>query len=68
MESFIIQDFKLFAPARLGEKDTWVHLDTGASGNMVAAFEAQGVEETERRMVQSGIGQQEAKQVRIGSL
>lgn len=38
MESFIIQDFKLFAPVRLGEKDTWAHLDTGASGSMIASL------------------------------
>lgn len=68
MESFIIQDFKLFAPVRLGEKDTWAHLDTGASGSMIASREAQKLETIARRVIQGGIGQQEVRQVRLNSM
>jgi len=67
MESLIIQDFKFFAPIRIGEQSAWAHLDTGASGNMVAAPEAHGLEEIEKRMMQGGIGQQEVRKVRLGT-
>ena len=67
MESLIIQDFKFFAPIQLGEKGAWAHLDTGASGNMIASTEVREMEEIERRVMQGGIGQQEVKQVRLGT-
>ncbi|GAB4478302.1 MAG: hypothetical protein Kow0088_18010 [Anaerolineales bacterium] len=68
MQSLIIQNFKLFAPLQLGKKDTWAHLDTGASGNMITATEAQALESIEKRVLQAGIGQQDVKQVRLSSL
>lgn len=68
MESFIMQDFKMFAALQLGEKKTWAHLDTGASGNMITAAEAQRLEVIDKRVIQGGIGQQEVKQVRLDSL
>jgi len=42
LESFIIRDFKIFAPVRIAGRDTFAHVDSGASGNMIAATEAQG--------------------------
>jgi predicted aspartyl protease len=68
MEPFIIQDFKLFIPVSVGEKNAFAHLDTGASGNMLAAADAQGLERIESRVLQGGIGRQEVEQVRIDHL
>jgi predicted aspartyl protease len=68
MESFIIQDFKFFTSMKLGEKNTFAHLDTGATGNMLAASESEGLEQIESRVIQGGMGQQEVKQVQIDTL
>lgn len=68
MDSFIIQDFKFFAPIKLGEKDTFAHSDTGAIGNMLAASESEGLRQIESRVMQGGMGQQEVRQVQIDTL
>lgn len=68
MEPFIIQNFKMFAPVQVGDRQTWAHLDTGASGAMIVASEARAYEATGSRLVQGGIGRQEAAKARLPAL
>ncbi len=65
MESFLIQDLKLFTPVRIGNQAAYAHLDTGASGNMIVVSAAEGLESIEDRHLQGAIGQQQVRQVRI---
>jgi len=68
MESFIIQDWKLFAPIHTGGEKTYAHLDTGAIGNMLSASKLDNAEVIDEKTMMGAMGEQQVKEVRIKDL
>ncbi len=68
MDSFIIQDWKIFAPLRIGKQGTYAHLDTGAMGNMLVSSHEADLEAIGERTLSGAMGERQVKQVRIKHL